>query len=419
MRWPKTIGLLFSAALAVRLVVLIATGRFLAPETFEYEAMAANLLAGQGLIYGFLGLSYASFTGPVYPALCAAVYAATDSSHMAMVLVQVILSAILPVVSACLGRELGGNRVGLITGLLVMIHPGLLIYTTKLHPLVFETLCFTTVAWGALWLRHSPSWRHRLWVGLVLGLAILSRPTAVVLAGLMALWLSSGGTMSRSLALRVTLGTLMIAVGVVLPWTLRNYRIHHQLVLVQSTAGISFWKGNNPNATGSNLNTKGDNWRSQMSPELQTRLGQATHELEQDEAFWQDAIGYVAHDPAAFVGRLGKKLAAFWWKSPTTGQLYPSWYLLGYQGWWFVTIAFGAVGVWRSVCTRADRVACDVLTLLWCCASFSLLQSLFYVEGRHRWAIDPLLLVVVGQGIAWCLEELRKSAAGMARALST
>jgi len=419
MRWPKTIGLLFSTALVVRLVVLIATGRLFAPETFEYEAMAANLLAGRGLVYGFLGISYASFTGPVYPAVCAAVYAVTNSSHIAMVLVQAIFSALLPVVGACLGRELGGHRVGLMTGLLVTIHPGLLIYTTKLHPLVLETLGFTTVAWGALWLRRHPSWRHRVWVGLVLGLAILSRPTAVVLAGLMAFWLGAEGTMSRKLALRVTLGTLMIAMGVVLPWTLRNYRVHHRLVLVQSTSGISFWKGNNPNATGSNLNTQGDHWRSQMSPELQARLRQAKDELEQDAAFWQDAIGYVARDPAAFFERLGKKLAAFWWKSPTTGQLYPSWYLWGYQGWWIVTTVFGLAGLWRSLRERAGRAHRDVLLLLLFCAAFSVLQSLFYVEGRHRWAIDPLLLVVVGQGIAWCLEGLRKPGVDMARAFSS
>lgn len=415
MRWSRTIGLLYSVALLVRLVVLGATGRLLRPEVFEYEVMAMNLLAGRGLVYEFLGIPYASFTGPVYPALCAVVYAVTGSSHVAMVVVQALLSAMIPVVIAGLGRELFGNRVGLLAGLFVTVHPGLLIYTTKLHPLVLETLLFSSVAWGALWLRRRPSRWRQGWVGLALGLAILSRPTAILLMGLVAVWLCAGQTMSRARALRVALGTLMIALGVVLPWTLRNYRIHHRLMLVQSTSGISFWKGNNPQSASGNLDMSGRSWLNQISPTLQARLDEATSEVEQDHLFWQAAIPYVLQQPGAFFERLQKKLVAFWWQSPTTGQQYPAWYLMGYQGWYLVTVGFGFVGIWRILSTNEGRARDALLALLLFCLAFSLAQSLFYVEGRHRWAIDPLLLVVAGQGMAWALAWLRKPAVKTAR----
>jgi hypothetical protein len=35
------------------------------------------------------------------------------------------------------------------------------------------------------------------------------------------------------------------------------------------------------------------------------------------------------------------------------------------------------------------------------------LQSLYYVEGRHRWAVEPLLLAISGGGIAWIRERGR------------
>jgi len=36
------------------------------------------------------------------------------------------------------------------------------------------------------------------------------------------------------------------------------------------------------------------------------------------------------------------------------------------------------------------------------------LQSLYYVEGRHRWAVEPLWLVVAGGGAVWAIEWWRR-----------
>ena len=31
--------------------------------------------------------------------------------------------------------------------------------------------------------------------------------------------------------------------------------------------------------------------------------------------------------------------------------------------------------------------------------ALSLLQSLYYVEGRHRWAVEPILIAISGVGV--------------------
>ena len=41
------------------------------------------------------------------------------------------------------------------------------------------------------------------------------------------------------------------------------------------------------------------------------------------------------------------------------------------------------------------NVLCILLMLL----SISLAQSIFYVEGRHRWAVEPLILIFTAAGI--------------------
>jgi hypothetical protein len=40
-------------------------------------------------------------------------------------------------------------------------------------------------------------------------------------------------------------------------------------------------------------------------------------------------------------------------------------------------------------------------------ASISLFQALFYVQGRHRLAVEPLLIVLSGRGASWLLGRRR------------
>lgn len=391
---------LYSVALLVRVVAVSVTGHWLTPETFEYDVMATNLLAGRGLVYQSLGIPYASFTGPVYPALCAAVYALTGSSRAAMIIVQALLSSMLPVVIAAIGRALFDHRSGICAGLLVALHPGLVLYATKLHPLIIEALLFGLIGLGVLRLRQRPSWFHRGWVGAALGLMILSRPTALVLIPLVAGWLVWCWPGDRREALRIVMVTLAIALGVVLPWTARNALIHHRFLLVQSTSGQSFWKGNNPQTVSGNLDAQGRDLFSIMPRELRDRLKGATNELQQQHMFWEEAHRYVVQHPWAFVELLGKKLMAFWWFSPTTGWSYPRWYLMGYQWWYVWSLGLMVLGAWRGLGHAPGERRHEAWLLVLACVTISVGQSLFYVEGRHRWAVEPLLLVFAGKGLA-------------------
>ncbi len=399
-QWPRLLWVLFGIALLSRLTILCVTGHLLTPETWEYETIATNLLSGRGFVYDQLGIPYASFTGPIYPGWCALVYRLTGHNQCILVLAQAILSSFIPLVVAAIGHTLFDQRAGFYAGLFTALHPGLLIYTTKLHPLVIEALLFSLIGLGALRLRQRPSWLHRCWVGAALGLTILSRPTALVLIPVLAGWLLSHRPPQWRQALRTITATLLIAVGVVLPWTVRNYLIHHKILLVQSTAGQSFWKGNNPRTISGNLDMDGRDLFSTMPRELRDRLKSTKSELEHDRLFWEESRHYVTQHPGAFMRLLGKKLMAFWWFSPTTGSQYSRWYLVGYQWWYAVFLGLVVYGGWNGFGHSTWEIRHGVWLLILICLTISVGQSLFYVEGRHRWAVEPLLLVFAGEGLA-------------------
>jgi hypothetical protein len=70
-----------------------------------------------------------------------------------------------------------------------------------------------------------------------------------------------------------------------------------------------------------------------------------------------------------------------------------------YKLYYSVVLTFGVIGIavaWRSArpLTRAGAQAFVLLAV-----GVSASQALFYVNGRHRWELEPLLLVFTALGI--------------------
>src|SRR5215831_15724139 len=124
----------FTIALLVRGAAGVWTGRLMHPEIFEYDGMARSLVSGSGLVYQHLNVPYHSFAPPLYPWLSAASYWLFDSLAPLMVL-QLAGGSGLAVITAQIARRLyPGWMAALTAGLLVAVHPGLIIYNVaKAH----------------------------------------------------------------------------------------------------------------------------------------------------------------------------------------------------------------------------------------------------------------------------------------------
>ena len=55
-----------------------------------------------------------------------------------------------------------------------------------------------------------------------------------------------------------------------------------------------------------------------------------------------------------------------------------------------------ALAITGAVTHRRRR---ETWLLIGFCASIAIVQSAYYVEGRHRLAIEPVLLLLAGQGL--------------------
>ena len=85
--------------------------------------------------------------------------------------------------------------------------------------------------------------------GLALGMASLTQPsTQLLVAPILVFELLA---LTRWSGLVTRMGCIALGMAIVIgPWTLRNYRIFHQPVLISTNGGLNFYRANNPEATG-------------------------------------------------------------------------------------------------------------------------------------------------------------------------
>lgn len=395
-------------ASALRLAVAVGTGALWRPELFEYDAMARNFLAGSGLTYTHLGIVYHSFAPPLLSWISAASYWSTGSIVPAMLL-QIVAGGALAVVSAAIAQRLFGGRVaGAAAGFLVAVHPGLIVYSaTKAHPLAFDSLFFALALLVFFRLYEAPTVKRAVMLGAVVGLGALSRSTMLIFFPIGAIWVltatSHGG---RRAAMQILATSGIAALLVLAPWSIRDAIVHQRGLFMISTTGEDFWDGNNRNATGHSYIDAGHAVIDSLTPAERTDLESQPDEIAQSQWFTNQAVAFIRANPAAFVRLTFVKFFNFWWFAPQTGVLYPAMWRQLYMAYYVLVLLLAGAGAWRLVHADAGSIR-QALLLGAFLFGLSAVQSIYYVEARHRWAIEPMLLAISGGGFAALVDRRR------------
>jgi 4-amino-4-deoxy-L-arabinose transferase-like glycosyltransferase len=295
---------------------------------------------------------------------------------------------------------------GLIAGMLVAFHPGLVVYSAlKAHPLTFDALFFTLALLQSFRLAENASLRRALQLGAIVGIGTLSRATIIIFLPLAAVWLIL--IVSRQ-SWRVTIRNVLVAglctAAIVGPWTIRNSVLHKRFVFLLTTDNEDFWRGNNPHASGGSYSAPGQLVILSIPPADLEAIRTQPNELAQSEWFKVHAREFIRANPGKFIELSLTKFFQFWWFAPQSGVMYPqSWFYLyfGYYVCIVVLAAMGVIAIMRLDSWSRQQLLLLIVFLL----ALSGLQSLFYVEGRHRWAVEPMVAALSGAGAAYLMRS--------------
>lgn len=398
--WQDTFPLfVFLLAFLASLSVIGVTGSYRNPETWEYEVIANNILKGNGYSIEHLGTNYLSFAPPLYPLLSAATYYLTGHSQFALLIVQALCFAFTSVLIFYVSQEIVSFPIPALASLFTVFHPGLLFYVThKLHSFSIDILLITLVAWMFLKLQKEWSNQTSLWTGVVLGFCLLARPTIGLFFLVVSLWCIWAAAKGQKRRVVPKLGLVFLLASIVIaPWVFRNIVVHKKFIFTQSL-GETFWRGNNPNATGSTYTPEGKTILEVAPPEFLRKV-YSLDEAGQDSLFWHEAFRFIQSDPWGFLKLTAQKFYYFWWFSPQTGILYPSHWLQAYKMFYAPALLFSLWGMFLVFQEANPLGKKHTILMIGLLLSISGAQSLFYVEARHRWAVEPIWLIFSARGL--------------------
>ena len=237
-------------AIALRAAaVLILQSHTVPRSTYEHGEIAANLLSGRGFAVKFLGADGpTSQQAPIYPAVVAVFYAIggveTPRSLLLLQLAQAALGGVLAAGAMALCREVapGRPRSVLVAGSIAAVHPTLVYAATHVQ---VAALASTLLIWTlALAYRAGRTGRGRdaLGCGFLLGVLALTDPILALVAPA-AFW-AVAMTRGWRFAIRPFALMTIVAALIVVPWIVRNARVHGEFVFIKSSFGYAFWQGN-------------------------------------------------------------------------------------------------------------------------------------------------------------------------------
>lgn len=409
----RRLGFVLAVALVLRMVWTLAIDTQPVTDFAWYFDRAASIAAGQG--YSVDGRLTAYW--PVgYPAFLGLWFAVLGPSVVLGKILNTVLVVLGIWIAGHLGRRISGrDSVGLAAAAILAIHPSWIAYSTILAS---EPL-YTALTLAGLWfLSHwSRGGRDIALAGVLLGLATLVRPQAIVLP-----LLAAGAFIWRANppgAWRVWLRTcaaLYLAVGLVqTPWMIRNFDVFGSFVFVSTNGGDNLLIGNHEGAEGRYKNPDDCGL---------DRTG-ITDEVERDRLARQAGLAYIRAHPLRTIRRWPAKLqhtffsgtdAPYWAFQTQRGRLIEPGrdenraMYLGFRSYstiitpgiaWF-GIVLGVVALWLQ--SRTGRPAVQPLLIV---AVTGLISIVFFGNPRFGFPAIPFLAIAGCLGSVLLFETWR------------
>ncbi|MDF0672785.1 MAG: glycosyltransferase family 39 protein [Nitrospira sp.] len=328
------------------------------------------------------GVNPAAHVGPLYPLVLAGFYTFVGHRPEWVPMLHVLFDLGTAWCMYRVATALWGSWIGAWTAALVFLYPAYWTYDPRIRSEALLTLLMSVWLWATVVCRQSPSSRRCAFVGLAAGVTILCKPVVLALALLLTglLWIDRD-RLSRKIGYVIVYGATCATL--IIPWSLRNYVVFHDIVPVSAGIGAGLWMGSDPISRGS--------WP--MPPEREQAIWEsagitplpyahAMYDVQTDQLLREKGLSRIAADPIGYVGLTFTRVWDFW--------IGNSFYLVNGEG------------LTRGLQKDAEERG-------WTVAAYSLLKRLLVVPGflvvaicstwvhRKRWReLLPLYLFPVG-----------------------
>ena len=231
---------LFTISLLVRVTCFVVV-----PEPHLSTNASMAYLGGAHMIHegeGFSDRTFPVFTPPLYALLIAGSLSIFGDDQFPMKITQMIADSLTTVVVYFIVLEIFTAMTALLSGMILSIYPFSIYATLYIGAEAFFSFFLSVFVLLVLYALKYGKWIYSLGAGLVLGLATLTRGTTQMLPIIMPFAMLVSPERRQRWWLHCAI-VVVACVLVILPWSIRNYLILHEVIPVASVAGGNFLYG--------------------------------------------------------------------------------------------------------------------------------------------------------------------------------
>ncbi|HSE84804.1 MAG TPA: tetratricopeptide repeat protein [Candidatus Binatia bacterium] len=374
----------------------------LASDAATYDEWGQSIAAGDWLGKGVF------YQAPLYPYFLGFLQLILGHNLWLIRLIQIALGAISCALIFRAGRELFSRQAGIAAGLILACYAPGIFFDGLIEKSILDLFLLSLLLWLLSQVSVGRRWSQWLAMGAVLGLLGLSRENALILAAVLPLWIglyfSESPILSRLQWIGLFFAGLLL---VLLPVGLRNLTVGGEFKLTTSQSGPNFYIGNNPSADGTYESVRYAIGEPHLEGKDAKRLAEKTlgRRLtagEVSDYWWKKSWNYIGSQPGQWLQLLGKKWLLVWnareIEDSDDFYIYQQWsWLLRFLAW------FNHFGILAPLAVVGIFLTAKQWHRLW--VLYAMILSLagsvavFFVFGRYRFPLAPLLALFAGAGI--------------------
>lgn len=396
----RTLVLIVLFALCVRILLALVLGENIREisgtyDQIAYDQLAQRVVSGHGFSFGIDWYPFVHANQPtafwsfLYTLYLSGVYAVFGHHPLVARLIQILISSLSFWLIYRLGRRLFDSTVGLVAAGLAACYAYLILFNASLMTQSFYILAVLASLELALALVEKSTWQRWALLGIVVGLGVLLRQSLLLFAPLLFgwIWWASSSSSRGTFSPRKTLRGIGIAVAIiamcVLPWTLRNYLVFNDFLLLNSNSGYWFYSSNNPGQG----TTFDSTYKAPIPEELKNLQEPAV-----DRVLLRDGIRFIIADPVRIALLSINRVKDYFWLFPTeSSSPISNWSRLFSFGLYLPFMLYGIYlsrERWRMCLPLYLYVAFDAF---FCLISWS--------APRYRLPSDTIMMILAGLAV--------------------
>jgi len=400
--WPLIAILIVAIVLRVLVAIYLGDSTPPAKDESSYSLLAGRLAGGYGYSFSEAWYPFAPAGAPtahwsfLYTAFIAAIYALVGFHPLAVRLITAVAGGILlPLILYRLTRRVLPERpnLALIAAACAAIYAYFVLFSAMLMTETFYIVAILYSLERAIALEQQlkagerPGWKLLFGLGISLALATLLRQAVLPWVVILFAWLLWSGRRHNNLqqAIRSLLICGFILLLFILPFTIRNYLVYGDFLLLNSNAGYALYSAQHP--------LHGTSFQAFTAAPLPADIDPLPeNEAQWDNALMRRGIEFIFEDPGRYILLSFSRAADYFmfWPSSETSLINNIGRVLSF-GLFLPVMIYGLL-LSRHKWRRFELFYIFILF-------YSLLHLMTWSMVRYRLPVDALLLIFAALGI--------------------